>query len=210
VSAARSLSSLALAIGVLAAAAAPARAQSTGDHFQKVQIAGLAAWGGGGSVREVAADQDRSFEAAPVYGGALDIRIGQDGWYTELYASRSESRLEGGLTPPIDVTMDRYLIGIQQEKGSAQLRCHGTFYLGATRFVPGAGFDSTTKFTGGVGLGFKAFFTRNVGLRVEARGFYTLVQSNGGVACVNGECLFAFSGSGLWQGDIGGGLVLAF
>jgi hypothetical protein len=195
----------------LVAAAPPAQAQiSSGVEFQKVQIAGLAAWGGGGSVREVALDQNRSFEAAPVYGGALDIRIGADGWYTELYASRSESRLEGGITPPIDVTMDRYLIGIQQEKGSEQLRAHGTFYLGATRFAPGGGFDATTKFTGGAALGFKAFFTRNIGLRVEARGFYTLVQSEGGVACVNGQCLFAFSGSGLWQGDIGGGLVLAF
>lgn len=209
--AARSLApALALVAAVVVAAAAPAHAQiSSGVEWQKIQIAGLAGWGFGGSVREVAADQSRSFEAVPVYGGALDIRVGE-GWYTELYASRQETRLEGGLTPSIDVTMDRYLIGIQQEKGSAQLRCHGTFYVGATRFAPAGGFDATTKFTGGAGLGFKAFFTRNIGLRVEARGFYTLVQSEGGVACVNGQCLFAFSGSGLWQGDIGGGLVLAF
>ena len=202
---------LRLAAAVLVAAAAPARAQSSSDFFQKLQVSGLAAWGGGGSVREVALDESRSFETAPVYGGAVDIRVADDGWYAELYASRSQSRLEGGLAPSIDVTMDRYLVGIQQEKGSEKLRCHGTFYLGATRFVPGlSGAGSATKPTGGLGLGFKGFFTRNVGLRVEARGFYTLVKSDGGLACVNGQCLFAFSGSGLWQGEIGGGLVLAF
>jgi hypothetical protein len=56
----------------------------------------------------------------------------------------------------------------------------------------------------------KSFFTKNVGLRLEARGFWTLVDGEGGVACVNGTCLFAFSGKGLWQGDVSGGLVFAF
>ena len=56
----------------------------------------------------------------------------------------------------------------------------------------------------------KTFFAKNVGLRLEGRGFYTLVSGEGGVACVNGNCLFAFSGKGLWQGDVGAGLILAF
>ena len=87
----------------------------------------------------------------------------------------------------------------------------GTVWLGATRFVPGlAGFDSETKFGGGVGLGVKTFLAKNVGLRFEARGLYTLVNGEGGVFCSNGSCLFAFSGRGLWQGDVSAGLILAF
>jgi hypothetical protein len=79
------------------------------------------------------------------------------------------------------------------------------------RFVPGAGeYDSVTKFGGGVGLGVKTFFAKNVGLRLEGRAFYTLVKGEGGAFCVNGSCLFAFSGSGLWQGDVSAGLILAF
>jgi hypothetical protein len=73
-----------------------------------------------------------------------------------------------------------------------------------------AGYDSATKFGAGVGLGVKSYFSKNIGLRLEARGFWTLVQGEGGVACVNGDCLFAFSGSGLWQGDFSGGLIIAF
>ena len=86
-----------------------------------------------------------------------------------------------------------------------------TVWLGATRFVPGLdGFGSETKFGAGIGLGVKTFPVKNVGLRFEARGFYTLVKGEGGAFCANGTCLFAFSGTGLWQGDVSAGLILAF
>ena len=197
---------------VLGCVAAPARAQVDPQPVQQqtVQLAGLAGWGFGGSVRDVAFDESRSFEAAGVFGGALDLRVGP-GWNVELLYSRQQTRLKGGLAPPFDVTQERYLIGIQQETGEERLRWFGTFYLGATRWIPGLdGYSSDLRFTGGIGLGAKAFFSKNVGLRFEARGFYTLVKSDGGMACANGTCLFAFSGSGLWQGDVGGGLILAF
>jgi hypothetical protein len=192
--------------------ARPARAQAFGQQFetQSVQITPLAGWGFGGSVRDVAVGDSRSFDAALGYGGALDLRVGQ-GWNVEGYYSRQPTKLSGGLAAPFDVTLERYLLGIQEEKGDERVRWFGTFWLGATRFVPGFdGFSPETKFTGGVGLGVKTFFSRNVGLRLEARGFYTVVKSEGGLFCASGNCLFAFSASGLWQGDVGGGLILAF
>jgi hypothetical protein len=200
---------LSLGCGALAA---PARAQVDPRPVeqQTVQLAGLAGCGFGGSVRDVAFDESRSFEAAPVFGGALDVRVAP-GWNAELFYSRQATRLHGGIAPPFDVTQERYLLGIQQETGEERFRWFGTFYLGATRWIPGLdGYSPDLRFTGGIGLGAKAFFTKNVGLRFEARGFYTLVKSDGGMVCANGTCLFAFSGSGLWQGDVGGGLVLAF
>jgi hypothetical protein len=109
------------------------------------------------------------------------------------------------------MTVERYLAGFQEEKGQGSVRWFGTFWLGATRFVPGlTGLDSEIRFGAGVGLGVKKFFSRNVGVRLETRALYTLVSSEGGVACANGTCLFAFSGSSFWQGDVGGGLILAF
>jgi opacity protein-like surface antigen len=192
------------------ALALPVRAQT--DEGAKVQIAPLAAWGFGGSVTNLDTGEKRSFEAAPVFGGALGVRVGK-GWYTEGYFSRQSTKLAGGgISPDFDVALERYLLGIQQETGTnPRVRWFGTFWLGATRFIPGHGdFDSATKFTGGLGLGVKTYFTDNIGLRLEVRGFYTLVKGEGGLACVNGSCLFAFSGSGLWQGDVGGGLVFAF
>ena len=91
------------------------------------------------------------------------------------------------------------------------MRWFGTIWFGATRFVPGlSGYDATTKFGAGIGLGVKTFFSRNVGLRLEARGFYTLVKGDSGSLCADGHCLVVFSGTGLWQGDVNGGLILAF
>jgi opacity protein-like surface antigen len=188
---------------VLLSVAAVARAQS-------VQVTPLASYAFGGSVRDAVFDESRSFDPALAYGGAVSFPISES-WRFELLYSRQPTTLEGGLGAPFDVTIERYLAGFQEEKGESNVKWFGTAWLGATRFVPDlAGFDSATKFGAGVGLGVKTFFAKNVGLRLEARGFWTYVKGEGGMACVNGNCLFAFSGSGMWQGDVGGGLILAF
>jgi opacity protein-like surface antigen len=194
----------ALAASVLLLAAGTARAQS-------VQITPFAGYAAGGSVRDVVFDEERSFESALAYGGTISFPIGES-WRFELLYSRQPTRLEGGLAPAFDVTIERYLAGFQEEKGEGgNVRWFGSAWFGATRFVPDlAGVDSVTKFGAGVGLGVKTFFTKNLGLRLEGRGFFTLVKGEGGAFCSNGECLVAFSGTGLWQGDVSAGLILAF
>jgi len=192
----------ALALALLLGAT-PARAQS-------VQITPFVGYAFGGSVRDTALDESRSFDAALDYGGSLSFPISQS-WRFELLYSRQATKLANGLGPSLDVTIERYLGGFQEEKGEGNVRWFGTVWLGATRFVPGlGGYDSPTKFGAGVGLGVKTFPVKNVGLRFEARGFYTLVKGEGGAFCANGTCLFAFSGTGLWQGDVSAGLILAF
>ena len=192
----------ALAVALLLGAA-PARAQS-------VQITPFVGYAFGGSVRDTVLEESRSFDAALDYGGTLSFPISES-WRFELLYSRQETKLAGGLGPSFDVTIERYLGGFQEEKGDERVRWFGTVWFGATRFVPGlGGFDSETKFGAGVGLGVKTFPVKNVGLRLEARGFYTLVKGEGGAFCANGTCLFAFSGTGLWQGDVSAGLILAF
>ena len=192
----------ALAVALLLGAA-PARAQS-------VQITPFVGYAFGGSVRDTVLEESRSFDAALDYGGTLSFPISES-WRFELLYSRQETKLAGGLGPSFDVTIERYLGGFQEEKGDERVRWFGTVWFGATRFIPGlGGFDSETKFGAGVGLGVKTFPVKNVGLRLEARGFYTLVKGEGGAFCANGTCLFAFSGTGLWQGDVSAGLILAF
>jgi opacity protein-like surface antigen len=191
------------AASLLLVVAASGRAQS-------VQITPFAGYAFGGSVRDTVLEEDRSFDAALSYGGTVNFRIGE-GWRFELLYSRQPTTLGGGLGLPLDVTIERYLAGFQEEKGPEEnVRWFGTVWLGATRFIPAGTYDSETRFSAGVGLGVKTFLAKNVGLRLEVRGFYTLVESDGGTFCVNGECLFVFSGSGLWQGDVSGGLILAF
>ncbi len=100
--------------------------------------------------------------------------------------------------------------GVGEERGDGPTRYFGVVLLGAARFTPGlAGFGSSSRFTAALGLGLKRRFSEHLGFRADARGYYVAAETGGGVFC-SGSCLFVFSASGLWQGDLGAGFVLAF
>jgi hypothetical protein len=177
-----------------------------------VQLAPFAGYHFGGSVQSEVLDREFSFGNGLDYGGTIDIALG-DSWRLELLYLRQDTSLEGsGLDgSAFDITVERYMIGIEEEKGEGSVKAFGVLLAGATRFVPDFG-DASSElyFSAGLSLGVKSFFTRNVGLRLEGRAFYTVVDSGGGVFCSGGECFFRFSGSGIWQGDVSGGLIIAF
>jgi hypothetical protein len=203
---------LALA-GSLLLSATPLEAQGfVVDEGPTVQLAPFAGYHFGGSVRSEVLEQDYSFKSGLDFGGTIDIALGQS-WRVELLYLRQETSLEsaGVIGPSYDITVERYMIGLEEETGEGSVKAFGVILAGATRFVPQFGdAGSELKFSAGLSLGVKSFFTGNVGLRLEARGFYTVVESGGAAFCGAGQCLFSFSGSGLWQGDLSGGLIIAF
>jgi hypothetical protein len=153
-----------------------------------------------------------SFDESADYGATLDVALAPT-WRLELLFSRQETELKpptGGPTFP--QTVERYMVGIQEEpETDGPFRFFGVALLGATRLVPGlAGVDSELRFAVGLSLGTKVPASSRFGLRLEARGFYTVVDSGGAVFCTNGTCLFRFSGSGIWQGDVTAGVILRF
>lgn len=165
---------------------------------------------GGGYVS--AAGVPYSFDPSLDYGATLDLAVAPT-WRVELLYSRQETELQppvGGPTFP--QVVERYMIGIQEEpETDGPFRFFGVALLGATRLVPGlSGIDSELRFAAGLSLGTKVPASGRFALRLEARGFYTVVDSGGAVFCTNGTCLFRFSGSGIWQGDVTAGLVLRF
>lgn len=153
-----------------------------------------------------------SFDESADYGATLDVALAPT-WRLELLYSRQETELRppsGGPTFP--QTVERYMVGIQEEpETDGPFRFFGVALLGATRLVPGlSGTDSDLRFAVGLSLGTKVPARSRIGLRLEARGFYTVVDSGGAVYCADGNCLFRFSGSGIWQGDVTAGVVLRF
>jgi len=189
---------------VLALRAADGRAES-------VEVAPFAGYQFGGSFLSPALGEQASLNGALVYGGTLDVPFSRS-WRVELLYSRQQTEVAGaGGGPRFDVRLERYLGGVVEEKGDGRTRFFGAGLVGVTRFVPGlTGFDSDARLTLAVGLGLKHFLSDRFGLRAEARGFYTFTDSGGGVFCNQGLCLFAFSGEGLWQGEVSGGVVFAF
>jgi hypothetical protein len=165
----------------------------------------------GGSVESVASGRSLSLGAGFVYGASLDVRIGES-WGLEALYSRQGAELSGdAATPRLELTVERYLAGVREEKGEGRARFIGTFLLGITRFAPGFdGFDSDVRFTIGLGLGVKTMLSKRFGLRAEARGFFVAIHGSGATVCISGTCLFRFSTSGVLQGDLSAGVVIAF
>ena len=142
--------------------------------------------------------QQYSFEGGFVWGGTVSLALGRR-WRVELLYSRQGGGLATprAAVPTLDLTTERLMAGIQEEKGHGRMRYFGSFMLGATRFTPAlSGLGSDTRFAMSLGLGLKRFVSDHFGLRLEARAFYTLVESGGGIFC-SGGCLFVFSGSGI-------------
>lgn len=178
-------------------------------HAQTVEIAPFVGWGFGGSLVSPILDQDRPIDSGITYGGAADIAIAPT-WRFEAFYSRQESHVDGpDHGSRLGLTVERYMAGAQEEHAAGRIRVFGTFLAGVTRVVP-SGFDSETRFSVGIGLGVKTYLARHVGLRLEAHGFYTPVTISGATVCAAGRCVFAFSGSGLFQGDVSGGVLFAF
>lgn len=200
-------------VGSLLLSATPLEAQGfQTEEGPKVQLAPFAGYHFGGSVRSDILDRDYSFKSGLDYGGTIDISLGES-WRFELLYLRQETSLEssGVAGPSFDVTVERYMVGIEEETGEGSVKAFGVLLAGATRFVPAfADAGSEVYFSAGLSLGVKSFFTSNVGLRLEGRAFYTVVEGGGQAFCGAGQCFFSFSGSGLWQGDLSGGLIIAF
>ena len=164
----------------------------------------------GGSVNSTVDGRRVEMGSGFVYGATVDVAV-VPGWRVELMYSRQETALETrGDVERVQLGVERYLAGVQEEQGDGRTRFFGTALIGATRFAPGLdGYDSDVRFTAAASLGIKHFVTPRLGLRAEARGFFVDVNSGAGLVCAGG-CLFVFNGSGLWQGDVTGGITLAF
>jgi hypothetical protein len=177
------------------------------QRLSQVELGPFAGFQYGGGFT-TAAGRAVSLDAGLDYGGTLDVRVGQS-WFLEALYSRQQTAL-GNDPSPFEVTVERLMGGLSEERGDGPTKYFGVILLGATRFAPRFGdFSSSSHFTVALGLGFKQMFSRNLGFRAEARGFYVRTESGGGLVC-SGGCLFVFNSSGLWQGDLAGGLVLAF
>jgi len=188
---------LALAIG-----AAPAQAQT-------VQLAPFAGFQFGGSF-VTPSGAGFSLQDSLDYGAGLDFGLSPS-WRVGVLYSRQDSELQGP-GPSLDLSVERLMATLVEERGEGtDARFFGELLVGVTRFVPGlGGYDTDSRFTLGVALGLKRFFSEHVGVRGQVRGLYTFTEVDGGVFCVNGQCLFLFSGSGLWQGELSAGVVIGF
>jgi hypothetical protein len=167
-------------------------------------------WGGG---IETSGGQELSFKDGRAYGLSLDFSPSPDSdLKLELLWSRQDSGLDlqtiGGPNH-LDLTVDEFQIGGVLETRSGRFNPYITGLLGATLFGP-EGSDSEARFSFSIGGGVKLFLFRNLALRADVRGYCTVVESDSAFISSGGVTVARFSGSTLWQGEVSGGLTLAF
>jgi hypothetical protein len=81
--------------------------------------------------------------------------------------------------------------------------------LGATLFNPGQGYKSELYPSINVGFGYQWLLGNTFAVRVEGRGYGTLINSSGGIFC-SGSCVVSIKGDSIGQGELMLGLSARF
>jgi hypothetical protein len=148
------------------------------------------------------------------FGAVVNIELGppDDGRKFEALFSRASARVSIQPTffsPPVQAisTVDHMMVGLVQELDSSRQRPFLSGLVGLTRYA--AAGEMELLLTIGLGAGGKFLLTRHVGLRLDARGYMTIVDL-GGVAICSGGCVFAFRANPVFQADLTAGIMISF
>jgi opacity protein-like surface antigen len=144
-----------------------------------------------------------------------DLRADQGTQY-ELFYSREATSLSGNsAAPPADVTVEYlHLGGTLLLDEEPRIKPYIAGGLGVSRFTPGQAGSTDTRFSISLGLGLRWPVTRHFAVRVEGRGFLTLVNPDAALFCRSDQngllCRIHGSGQTFLQGQLLAGAAFAF
>ncbi len=152
----------------------------------ELEITPLVGYTFGGSFEEGYSGADLDLEEGMSLGAAIDFPL-DEGRQIEFYYSRQPTELEadGELFLDREALFDIDIHYIQiggtytwRDEGAVRPFIVGT--MGVTHLDPEpSGIDSRTRFSLGLGGGARAYITERFGVRLEGRGFATLIDDDG-------------------------------
>ena len=183
-------------------------------HAQRVEVTPFGGYRVGSSIAEVTYGTVVDDDGGPSLGVIVDVVFDglSDGLKVEGVFSRERADLRvrtGLFDPPASVRaeVDQLLVGGIRDLSDGRVRPFLAGLLGLTRYaIPG---DAEVRFSVGVGTGLKFYPTRHLGLRLDARGYMTVVNLSGSGVC-SGGCIIRFNVSPAFQGDFTAGVFVAF
>lgn len=205
-----------LLVLLLGAAAGSSVAQSRDNAFTL-----YAAYRDGGSFTDVTTGSTLPIEASGA--GSISLDLGLDASrQLQLFVSRQSSQISveqasapippGGPLPgklPMKVTY-LHIGGTSFLEGKIGRGVYLVGGLGATLFEPGSeGFENELRPSINLGIGYQLPLGERMALRIEARGYATLVNSSGGMFC-SGGCTISIKGDTVTQGDVQLGLSFRY
>ncbi len=179
---------------------------------QRWTISPFAGYRFGGSLRNTSAGNDVTVDDNMSYGIELDVDPMDSGLkFALLYSHQGTSAQVQNFLPDsrVDLDVDQIMVGAVQELYDDKFRPFVGAYVGGTYLRP-SGFTDELRFGFGLTVGMNYYFTKNLGVRLDLRGFGTLVDDNTGFFCANGGCLVSWSGTVMWQGEAAGSVFVTF
>ena len=182
--------------------------QLTPAYAQDYEITPYIGWRTSSSLEDAETGETIDLKETDSLGIILSMKKNLDTNYDFLF-SRQNTELKSS-TVTESLRIDYYHLGGTIFYDYDKLHPFVSGGLGATHISPANdAFSSETKFSLSVGGGLKFPLTQNVGLRLEARGYGTVVSSGGTIMC-SGGCVAKFTGSLYMQFEALAGLSIAF
>lgn len=198
--------SLCLSLGLLSAAAA-----ADEPVFRVAPHAGGRI---GGSFEDGETGANRDLEESASFALALELRHGPGTWWQLWYSRQGSEIVEPDARLDVDVEY-LHVGGTAPIREGERVNSFVSGGIGATRFSPGtSGYDDETRFSFSLGVGLEMPLAEHVALRLEARGYMTLMDTDSAVFCATGGaedfCRIVAGGSSLLQFELLAGLSFAF
>lgn len=185
-------------------------AQFTPAIAQDYEFTPFIGWRTSSSLEEVNTGATIDVKETDSFGFLLSLKKDAKTNYDFLFSRQSTELQSTTSSNTESLRIDYYQIGGTVFYDYDKLIPFVTGGLGATHISPANNdFSSETKFSLSVGGGLKFPLSRNIGLRLEARGYGTVVDSGGSILC-SGGCVAQFSGSLFMQFEASAGLSIAF
>jgi opacity protein-like surface antigen len=170
----------------------------------------------GGSLEDQATEVDRDLDDGSAFAVALELRYGKgDDRFYQLWYSRQSTDVDDGIeTHDADVEY-LHVGGTLPFGGWERAQPYFAAGLGATRFsASGADTDDRTNFSGSAALGLEIPIGSRAAVRLEARGYLTLVDTDSAFFCRSdggsGVCAIVASGSTFFQAEGLAGILVRF
>ncbi len=211
-------------VGTIGMVAAAQAGDVHRNDTQKFEIAGFGGWSVGGEFKwqnggaivngEATATGSRiGLDDHSAFAVAADLRANDSSAY-ELFFSRESTRLNAFETGT-DVTVSYLHLGgtLLLDDSDRPLKPYAVGGLGVTRLQPAEDGSSRTRFSGSLGLGLRYAATTHLSLRLEGRGFVTLMN-NDSVFCKSDQagllCRVHGNGTTFIQGELLAGAAFSF
>ena len=193
----------------------PVSAQELPDKFE---LTPFVAYRGGGQFEQKDGLVEFDVQESNAWGLILNGRVEANTQWEVLYASQSTSIEITGAAPDeadFDIDIDYLHVGGTYLFDGDRVRPFIAATIGASRFGPQpSGFGSETFVSGSFGGGWKISLAKNLALRLEARGYATLVDDDSSLFCASSNagaaCLIVIEGSFFTQWETRAGLTFRF